>query len=275
MPESRTHPSVRNLQLSNERVQGVIAEIIENFSTSAIGRKIVKPIPLETGDQRREEGFVSIGFNNIVDRIWFVEGAFDGTHYAYQGIGRGYGTGIADSETEYIVNHILERCKERTIGFKGEVHPSDILRSLEFLEQSAIQAKVILTSVQNHIQLWNYRNLLAHGQLRVPMAFSGYNHDVEIHFSRGVPEGTLIVTDPERLGQLLIKQSIQETASISDIKNSEREEVLRNIPSMTLDMLYEKARLFAYETIKLNIVDPNAVVILQKENAKPEEVKII
>lgn len=271
------HPSVKKLPLSDERVQHVLTEMIETFATSAIGRKIIKPIPLERGDKRREEtGFISIGFNHIIDRIWFVDGVFDGTSYAYEGIGRGYGKGIADFETNYIVRNILDECKERKIGFKGEIHPSDILRSLEFLEQSGIEAKAILTNVQNHIQLWRYRNLLAHGQLRVPMAFSGYNYDIEIHFFRGMPEGTLIISDPEELGKLLIKQSIEEVAHISDIENSEREKVLRDIPSMTPEMLYEKVRLLAYETVKVNIINPNAVVILQEEKAGgPEEVKII
>lgn len=270
------HPSVRNFPLSNERVRNVITEIIENFATSAMGRKIVKPIPLEMGDPRREEeGFISIGFNHIVDRIWFVDKASPDVFYAYEGIGRGYGIGIADSETEYIVNSIFEKCKDRTMGFRGEVNPSDILRSLEFLEQSRIQARVILTDVESHFQLWRHRNFWAHGQLYVPMAFSGYAHNVEIHFSRSLPKGTLVVTDPDRLGELLIKQSVEEAVSISDIRDSEREEVLRNIPSMTPEMLYEKARLFAYETIKVNIVDRSAVVILQKESVMPDEVKII
>jgi hypothetical protein len=271
------HPSVRNLPLSDKRVRHALTEMIESFTTSAKGRKIIKPVSLERGDKRRKEtGFVWMGFNHIIDRIWFVESDFDGTYYGYEGIGSGYGRGIADSETNYIVTQILDECKERRIGFKDEIHPSDILRSLEFLEQSEIEAKIILVDIKNHLQLWRYRNLMARGQLRVPMAFSGYNRDIEIHFFRGMPEGTSIITDPEKLGELLIKQSIEQVARISDIENSEREETLRDIPSMTPEMLYEKVRLLAYETVKVNIINPKAAVILQEEKAgSSEEVKII
>jgi hypothetical protein len=269
------HPSIRNLPLSDERVRTVITEIIENFATSAIGRKIIEPIPLEKGDKRREEqGFVSIGFNSIVDKIWFVESNFDGTFYEYKGIGREYGRGIAKSETSYIIKCILDQCKERKVKFNGEIRPDDILHSLRFLEQSGIEAKVLLTNVKDHIQLWQYRNFLTHGRLHVPMAFSGYNHDIEIHFFRGLPEGTLILTDPEKLGELLIKQSIADTTSISEIKNSERKKVLEDIPSMTPEMLYEKIRLIAHETVKVNIINPNAVAILQKENATSSEEEV-
>lgn len=271
------HPSVRNLPLSDKRVRHTLTEMIENFTTSAIGRKIIKPVYLERGDKRRKEkGFVRIGFNHIIDKIWFVESDFDGTYYGYEGIGSGYGRGIADSEAYYIVTQILDECKERTIGFRDEIHPSDILRSLEFLEKSEIEAKLILIDIKNHLQLWRYRNLMTHGQLRVPMAFSGYSHDIEIHFFRGMPEGTSIIIDPEKLGELLIKQSIEEVARISDIENSEREETLRAIPSMTPEMLYEKVRLRVHETVKVNIINPNAAVILQKEKAgSSEEVTII
>lgn len=264
-----TLPSVSNLPLSEKRIKHIIAEIVESFNASSIGRKIIKPVTLTKNDPRRgEEGFVSFGFNHILDRIWFVDGVFEGASYAYQGIGRGYGVGIAEAETLQILKCIFEKCKSRVITYKDKVHPSDVLRATEILSDSKADAKIILTDVQNHLQLWLHPNLQGRGRFGIPKSFSGMDHDVEAQFFRGLPAGTLMISDPDQLGELLIKESLEENAKISDIEHSEEDKILKEIPTLARENLSEKVKLIVYETVKINILNPNGVVILKKEEAE-------
>lgn len=265
--KEKVHPSVKNLRLSEERVEGVVEEIIQNFTESAIGRKLIRTTLLRKDDKRREEsGFISVALNHIVDKIWFVDGAFNGTFYSHMGIGAAYGRAIADGETSHVVNCILDKCAENRIPFEGEIHPSDILRALKLLQQRNVKAKVILTNVKDHVQLYDNRNLQAHaGEILVPRVFSGYTYDVKIHFFRGLLDGTLIFVDPERIGELLVKKSVENTAEISEIKSSERAKIIENL-SIHPEVLDEKVRLRVYETIKVNIIEPKAGLILKRES---------
>ena len=254
------------MPLSQERVQNVIEEMIESFGKQAIGRKIIKPVQLRREDKRREEsGFISFGMDHIVDKIWFVDGVFEDVAYGYQGIGMGHGRGIAEAETSHVIERILGECKENKVEFSGKIRPSDILRSLEFLQQREIEAKAILTNIQDHLQLWHYRNLVVHGKLGLSRSFSGYDYDIEILFFRGLPEGTTIFADPQKIGELLIKESIQDIASISEIRNDEREKILKDLPSIKPETLDENVRILVYEVIKVNIIESDAAVILQRK----------
>ena len=270
------HPSVRELELSRDRVNYIIKELITRFNETAIGRRIVKPVSLERDDKRCEEkGFISIGFNHILDRIWFVDGVIDGSSYGYQGIGGDFAEGISEAEASYITRNILEKCSSSILTFENTIRPSDILRAIESLNNLDIGANMVLTNVREHVKLWHYPNLTANGRLCVPKAFSGYRYDIPIEFFRGLPEGTSLILNAEKLGDLLIKQSLVDTASISDIDPSEYEKLLQEIPSIKVEELPEKVRFLAYETVKINIVDPNAVVILQEKGKLPPETKMI
>lgn len=249
-------------------------EMIESFQKNAVGRKIITPIHLPEEDKRREDtDFISLGVSHIVDKIWFVDGTFGDTTYGYQGIGRDYGWGLAEAEASHIIKCILDNCGDNKITFKGKIHPSDILRSFEFLEEKKIEAKIILTNVNDHLQLWHHRNMIAHGQLGISPAFSGYSHYIEIEFFRGLPEGTSIIVDPQKFGELWIKNAVEDVTNISEIEEHEKPKLLKEFPSITAEKLDESVRFLAYEVIKVNIVDPNAVVILQKK--EESTVKVI
>jgi hypothetical protein len=103
---------------------------------------------------------------------------------------------------------------------------------------------------------------------------SGYAYDIPIEYA-SLPEGTLIISDSQRLGELLIKKTIEENASISDIAPSEYEKVLSEIRGLTAEQLPEKVRFLAFETIRLDILDPQAVIILQKKDTDLASVKVI
>lgn len=272
--KNNSRPSVKHLQLSQHRISKVLEELFEDFQKSAVARKIVTPIYLSLEDKRRDDkDFISLGVSHIVDKIWFVDGTFGDTSYGYQGIGRDYGRGLAEAEASHIIKCILENCRDNRITFKGEIQPSDILRSLEFLEGNKIEAEIILTNVHDHVQLWHYRNMIVHGQLGIAPAFSGYGHNIGIEFFRGLPDGTSIIINPNEFGELWIKNAVEDVASISEIEEHERPKLLKELPSMTAEKLDESVRFLAYEVIKANIVNPKAVAILQKE--EETTVKII
>ncbi len=258
---------MRDVAISGERVRSVVNEMIGRFRETAVMRRLVKPVVLDKNDNRyAEEEFFSIVINQVTDKIWFVDGVFKGSSYSFQGIGKEYAEGIGEAESSFILQSILEKCSSSKLMFEGTIKPSDILRALELLDESKIRADVLLTNGREHIQLLHHRNLLARGKLCIPAAFSGYDYDVPVEVSRGLPEGTLLVANAEALGELLIKQSIAETASVSNINTFEYESTLRDLPGLTAEQLPEKVRVSILETVKLNITNPHAVAILQSKD---------
>jgi hypothetical protein len=264
--KSNSYPSVRHLRLSQHRISKVLGELFEDFRKSALGRRILTPVYLSAKDERRDDqDFISIGVSHILDKIWFVDGTSGDTFYGYQGIGGDYGRGLAEAEASHIVKCILENCRNNRITFKGEIQPSDILRSLEVLESNKMEARIILTNVHDHVQLWHHRNMIVDGQLGIAPAFSGYGHKIGIEFFRGLPSGTSIVVNPYELGELLIRKTVEDVATISEIEDHEKPKLLKELPSMTVEKLDESVRFLVYEVIKVSITNPKAVAILQKE----------
>lgn len=263
------HPSVKHLPLSPDRVNQVIQEMLSTFEQHAIARKALTPISLTKEDRRRnEENFTTVGISNIVDKIWFVEAVFGDVSYGYQGIGGDYGRGLADAENKYIVDTILDKCRKNMIVFEGEIQPSDILRGLEYLEHKEMDAGIILTSVGDHVQLWRHRNMISRGKLAVSSHFSGLGHDIDILFCRELPEGTSIVVDPRKIGDFLIKEAIPDVVSIAEIPADEAEIILEELAGFTREKLDESVWIRVYETVKANIVDPNAAIILRRNPSK-------
>jgi hypothetical protein len=264
----KVHPSVKNLPLSDERIGRVKEEMMESFRKNAVGRRLVRTVLLKKDDERREDGFISVGLDHIVDKIWFVDGVFDDTSYSCFGLGRGYGRGLADGETSHVVESILDKCRQNEIHFEGRLQSTHILKALKALRERDIQPMVILANVEDHVQLMRYRNLLPHPwRFGAPKELARYYGDVEVYLFRDLPKGTLLLTDPRRIGELLIKERAEETFSISEIKNHEKEKILKDIPSFKLEMLDEKVEILLYETLKVNITEPNAGLILKRRGA--------
>ena len=257
-------PSVKNLPLSETRVNYVIKEMIDRFNEISIIKKLIKNVRVHT-QSLEDSGFVTVGFNSIVDRIWFVDTSGDSI-YDYRGIGADFAEGIAEAETGYLVKCILS-ASANSRSFTGTIKPADILDSLQAFESGKTKALIVLTNVRDHVQLWHYPELQSKGKLCVPSALSKLGHDVEIEFLRSLPEGTSIVLDSERLGNLLVKKSIQDTANILEIKEPEYAKILKEISELTAEQLPEKVRVRAYETVKVDIVNSNAAVILKQKHS--------
>lgn len=70
--------------------------------------------------------------------------------------------------------------------------------ALEALEEKGVEAMTILTNIKDHLQLWHYRNLTSSGKLAVTKCLSGYAHDVEIMYFRGLPEGISAIVNSQK-----------------------------------------------------------------------------
>lgn len=260
-------PSVRDLEISESRVKSIVNEMIGRFRETAAMRSLVNTVVLEkNNNQYAEEEFYSIVIDQVTDKIWFVDGIFKGSSYSFQDIGKEYGEGMGEAESSFILQSLLENCSSRKLTFEGTLKPSDILRALELLEESKIHADTVMINAREYTQLVSYRNLSQRGKLCIPAAFSGYDGDVPIEVSRGLPEGTVLLADTNKLGELLIKQSIAETARVTNINPSEYQSILEESPELTAKQLPEKVKVSILETVKLNITNPDAIAILQNKN---------
>jgi hypothetical protein len=81
-----------------------------------------------------------------------------------------------------------------------------------------------------------------------------------------VPKDTIIIADPQKLGNLLVKTPIENTINISEIEEHNKSKLLTELPSLTSEKIEESVEFLVYELIKVKITDPNAVVILQKQD---------
>jgi hypothetical protein len=255
-------PSVSKIPLSKERIDSVIKEIKESFYNSALGREIVKPTPFPK-ENTSEGNFVNYGFNSIVDKIWFVDGAFPDSFYSHQGIGADFGIGLAESETKFVVDEILADPAVTTLQFDNPIESSDLKSAIDILKTRGRNPTICITNIRDEIKLWYYPEFQIRGGLYIPTSFSGLLNDIQPKFSRTLPDGISLILDPAKLGRLLIKKSIEETTFINDIAESDYEKIMKEIPSIERENLPEKARVLTYETIKVKIDDPLSVVILK------------
>jgi hypothetical protein len=267
LEETRKNPSVKNLPLFMERIQGFKNEVIEAFEENALSRKIVKIRKIYDLADNEKNDFVTVGYDQIIDKIWFVESNFNSTYYEWKGIGKRYGRGLAESETKYILNEILNKCDKNIISYDGDLKESDIIRAIEYLDIKRMPfSSIAITNVKDYITLMHYRNLRkSHGELFLPSSFTSLTNDIKVTFFRGLPDGVSLFINHENMGELVIKKDFKDDITIQEIKGELKNKVLTDIPNLTLDELEEKLRIHISETIKFKILDINSVLILQRK----------
>lgn len=268
MEETRKNPSVKNLPLSMERIQGFKNEVIKAFEENALSRKIVKVKILYDLIDNEKSDFIFVGYNKIYDKIWFVESNFNSTYYEWKGIGKGFGRGLAESETKYILDEILNKYDKNVISYNGDLKESDILRAIKYLDIKRMPiSSIVITNVKDYITLMHYRNLRkGHGELFLPSSFTSLTNDIKVTLFRGLPNGISLFINNENMGELLIKKDFKDDIMIQEIKGELKNKVLTDIPSLTLDELEEKLRIHISETIKFKMLDINSVLILQRKS---------
>jgi hypothetical protein len=260
-------PSVKHIPLSQARVNSVVKEIIEGIDKDLLLPKI---LPRTSNPALfTERDFITIGYNSIIDRIWFVDYGSGSNFYDFRGIGTDFAEGIIEGETNYLSQFVINTSKNVST-FSDMIKPIDIVDSLRRLNPVESNAVTILTNIRDHVKLWHYPELQLKGKLTVPRTLSHLDDDIEINFLRSLPEGVSIIIDSEHFGNVNIKKNIRDTVGISDIDNSEYDKILQDIPELKGKDLAEKVRVRAFETIKIDVSNPDAAVILKDMKNKEE-----
>lgn len=233
-----------------------------------MSRQILKKVYVNNNPEyAKKEGFVTVGLNSIIDKIWLVEISGE-EYYSYKGMGVDFGRDIAETETKYVTQCIINSGVE-TISCNSPIKPSHLLRAIEALVDNKIEPDILLMNVKDHIQLWYYPNLSKKGHLCIPSEFSGLKNDIKIEFFRLLPEGTSLIADSQSLGTLFTKERIEDTTIVQDIPESEYKKIISEIPALNPSQLPEKARVRSYEVIKVGIANPKAALVIKVKN--PEE----
>lgn len=263
------YPSVKNLPISKERANSIKNEIISTMNHLATSRRLLRRIYVNDSPEFADnEGFVTVGVNTIIDRIWFVDNPSNEEYYSYQGIGVDIAEGIAETEGKYITDCIF-KSKPKTIVCDSPLNPAHLRQAIYCLSQNSAQPNILLLNIKDHIQLWHYPYLAKNGRFCIPSEFSGLKNDIEIDFFRLLPEGMSLMVDSEKLGTLVIKKRIEDTTVIQDIEEKDFAKILAEIPKLDKAKLPEKVRVRSFEIIKAIIEDPSGAVIINvKEPTK-------
>lgn len=251
------YPSVRELPISEKRKQYIISHLIETFHDAALSRRVVNIRHSTIG-----EGFLRVGVNLIVDRIWFVDYVEKETYYSYEEIGWEEGRRIAFTETKMVIESILDKIgQERTISTATEMREEDLERAIAELKKSGFNCDAIITDVRGTLGFWHWGGFLGASNAKPrPFGYEGTYSRIPVYWSNFVPDKTTLLLN-RNIGDLIVKQDI--AVEISDIREGEVEDVMRSIPSLDKEKLREKIRIKADEVIKFDLKSLDAARIVK------------
>jgi|WetSurMetagenome_2_1015567.scaffolds.fasta_scaffold08159_4 hypothetical protein len=256
---NKIHPKVRDLPISGERRTYIINEFLNVFRRTAISRTLVNQQKIDS-----DENILTLGFNFILDRIWFVDYVGE-EGYAYQNLGGEYGRGLAFSENKMILTTFLEERNVReNIVLRSFFDEVSIDNAITTLENRGLTCESIVTNVHDVMSFWWYKPFkgLSKSDPKVLHGHEGYYKNIPVFWSNSIPDKTTLFIN-RNVGDLLIFNDL--TADISDIGEKEFEEIIKNIPTLTKDDLYEKVRFSAKERIRFTLKDKNAFVVLESK----------
>ncbi len=280
------YPSVRDKEISEVRKQKIEENIREGFRKNLLGRELVKFKELkseEIKDYPNKE-FFKVGLSSITDKIWFIDEPEGKIFFRYKKLGYDYGEAVAEGETKGIIERIIdnvEKVKPKNIILIKEekLTKEKLIEEFERLFQSRsyvnrFEVNIILTNIYDEHDFWYmdgfepYKNIEDNSfQFSKPYGFLELcGRKVPVFYSRLVPKGITLLFDKNKIGTLLIKKDLHK--SIEDAgKFSEdvKEKIIKDIPALTKEELYEKVKILVYEIIGFEIENPNAVVMLKHE----------
>lgn len=268
------YPSVKDKEISDVRKKKIEENIREGFKKNLLGREIVKVKELnseEIKDYSNKE-FFKLGLSSLIDKIWFVDKPGGEVSYGYMYIGHEYGESVAEGETKGIIDRTIEKVKsENIMPIKEEkLTKEEFIRAFEKLFHyrniDRFEGNIILTNIYDEHDFWYMDEFKGERRDFSIGSIELCGRRIPIFYSRLVPKGVTLLFDKNKVGTLLIKRPLQ--ISIEDAgKLSEdiKEKIMKDIPSLTKEELYEKARIMVYETIRFEIENPDAVVMLKHE----------
>ncbi len=275
---SKEYPLVKDKKISETRRKQVEEDIQRGFEKNLLGRKLVRVENIKHDDLNRK--FFKVGLSSITDKIWFVDEPGGTTYYSYDGLGYDYGEAVAEGETKGIIERIIENVKkENIIKTKGEkLTKEKFIELFEKLFHSVItdrfEGNIILTNIYDEFSFWymdGFRPFKSGNDedfsFKNPYGFIDLcGRELPIFASRLVPKGVTLLFDKNKLGTLLIKKPLQ--ISIEDagkLLEGVKEKIIKDLPSLKKEELYEKVRVMVYEIIRFEVENPEAVVMLKHE----------
>jgi hypothetical protein len=263
-------PLVRNLPISEKRKEFIISHLVSEFNKTAIGRKAVSLKHVDTTD-----GLLRLGFNLIVDKIWFVDYVGE-TAYAYDTLGYMEGKSIALSETDMIVKKILSETsiEENKLELDSGITEDSVAKGISILSERGLTCNTILTNVHEILSFWWFRKFKGvSSRAESPFGFEGYYGNPQVYWANSIPDNTTLLLN-ENIGELLIGKDL--SADIREIEENEVESILNSIKNLSRNDLKEKVRLIADETIRFDVKRKDASVIIKSkkiQNDNPSEKK--
>ncbi len=264
--------SVKNKELSEVRRKKFEANIREVFDRTGLARKLVKVASIVDDP---EEKFVKLGLAIVADKVWFVDDPGEGVYYSYESLGYEYGKSLAEGEARLIIDNIMASIKqESTVKVNERIEAKDIAgvfrspfgsKGIDLLNGDL----VIVTNLYDESDFWYIEEFK--GDRSEGFGFGTLNicgEKIPVHYSRLVPKGLTFVIDRSKIGTLFIKRPLEITVeSIAKVSKEKKDEILKSIPSLNPEKLDEKVSILVEEVVRFELEDPNAVVILQKENS--------
>ena len=114
-------------ELSEKQIQEARHSFNENFDKWAVFRNIFEVIRIGDTKINETEDFVTIGFNHIIKRDWFINNT-GSTYYDHVTLGMTRGKGVALGESRYILNQINNIVSKLEVYLR--VHSEDMIKSI-------------------------------------------------------------------------------------------------------------------------------------------------
>ncbi len=228
-------------------------EAKDTFHPNAIARIILRQTRKSEGD-----GFQKIGFNNIVDRIWFVEGVFEGASYAAPN-GAPYGSALAEVEARRVLDKLFEVARQPSADCVTETSDDpaedDVYELLDTMRDKEFEPTMILASTKQVGRFWDFKGFEPSREVRHGLVFpEGKFLGVPVHYSRLLPDSVIIAIDSGSLGELAVKREFD--IDVTDITDTnEQDRIRQNVPSLSQSDFTEKARILGYEIVKPTILE--------------------
>ncbi len=262
-----SYPKTSHLPLSESRVARFVTEARDTFIRSSLARLMLTQAP-----QRSDNDFSKIGFNNIVDRIWFVDGSFAGTSYGTPS-GAPYGSTVAESETKLALKGLIEfdshNETNRIIETPSDPSEDEVDGLLRNIRENGFVPRVIIASIKQGLRFWDFRTFNPSQETRRGLTSpEGYFQGVPVHHCRLLQDGVILATDKSALGFLEVKRDFN--VSVSDIPDTiEQQRIRREVTSLSNADFNEKVRVLGVEVVKATI-QHNAYALIKTSGVRLE-----
>ncbi|MGD0422306.1 MAG: hypothetical protein ABSA92_02475 [Candidatus Bathyarchaeia archaeon] len=261
MTESN-YPKTSHLRLAEWRTSKFVTDARETFNRSCLARLVLTRTRNES-----EGGYRNIGFNNIVDRIWFVDGTFGDTAYGTPS-GADYGSVVAEAETRHALEKLFESVSQNETNLitetQSDPREGEVLSLLRKIRENGFAPTAIIASIKQSLRFWEFRSHFTPSpEVRRGLTSpEGHFQNVPVHHCRLLPDGVILASDKTALGVLEVKQDFD--IAVTDIPdNDERERIRREVPSLLDADFDEKVRVKGLEIVKASIRQINACALIK------------